>query len=389
MISKANTQIFNALDNRTHTYTDTDNRFKNALYFNDIIYEDGEHGEDVIISIDCDYGVVELFEYSLASDNSGEYYYVSRLNSARAPVDGILTLPAEYNNIPVKKIGALFTPIDVCVNVTKIIVPSSYTYIGEYCFSEWPELKTVEFCGEGNLSLDMRAFSGCPKLENVIIPSGKQVSFGEGCFRESGLKSLTVHKGSFCANVVWGCENLEKLSFGADVYEILNTQNLGSGNLKVKYLEVDENNKTYKCVDNCILDMSDNLIFTCQNSVLPDYIKGYIAGAFTGLNPERLIIPSGVTMIEMATFAGCDNLKYLELPENAIIGWYHELNSLTNLKTLVLNNPTPMTIASQNALPSGLEAIYVPDGSVDTYKNAENWAAFKEIIQPISEIKNS
>ena len=42
MISRANTQIFNALDNRTHTYTDTDSRFKNALYFNDIIYEDGE-----------------------------------------------------------------------------------------------------------------------------------------------------------------------------------------------------------------------------------------------------------------------------------------------------------------------------------------------------------
>lgn len=42
MISQAKTQILNALDDRTHAYTDSDTRFKNAVYFNRDIHSDGE-----------------------------------------------------------------------------------------------------------------------------------------------------------------------------------------------------------------------------------------------------------------------------------------------------------------------------------------------------------
>lgn len=42
MISTAQIQILNALDERTNTYAKTDKRFKNAIYFNDTIHEDGE-----------------------------------------------------------------------------------------------------------------------------------------------------------------------------------------------------------------------------------------------------------------------------------------------------------------------------------------------------------
>ena len=42
MISLANTQILNALDERTHIYTDTDKRFESAIYFNDDIRSDGK-----------------------------------------------------------------------------------------------------------------------------------------------------------------------------------------------------------------------------------------------------------------------------------------------------------------------------------------------------------
>lgn len=42
MIAQSKTQLLNALDDRTHKYTDTDNRFQNAIYFNDTIHSDGE-----------------------------------------------------------------------------------------------------------------------------------------------------------------------------------------------------------------------------------------------------------------------------------------------------------------------------------------------------------
>jgi len=46
MISRAKIQILNTLDERTHKYTDTDERFKNAVYFNDTVYEDGDYFYD-------------------------------------------------------------------------------------------------------------------------------------------------------------------------------------------------------------------------------------------------------------------------------------------------------------------------------------------------------
>ncbi|MBO7257631.1 MAG: hypothetical protein J6V11_01685, partial [Alphaproteobacteria bacterium] len=41
MISSASTQILNALDKRTHSYTNSNNRFKNIVYFNKDIHSDG------------------------------------------------------------------------------------------------------------------------------------------------------------------------------------------------------------------------------------------------------------------------------------------------------------------------------------------------------------
>lgn len=43
MIAQSKTQLLNALDDRTHKYTDSDNRFQNAIYFNDTVYEDGDY----------------------------------------------------------------------------------------------------------------------------------------------------------------------------------------------------------------------------------------------------------------------------------------------------------------------------------------------------------
>lgn len=346
---------------------------------------DGEVGDPVTIELNCDFGVLSLFEFVKTDNGSESYYYISKINEAKLPEDGVLRLPSEHNGIAVKKIGALTSPIEICSKVTKLVVPGSFDYIGEFCFSKWPELKTVEFQGDTYLRLDMRAFSDCPNLEEVIIPSEKEIDFGSACFQNSGLKSLTVNSGYFNAEIVWKCTNLETLYFGEGVVEIVGTTHNNSDGFNVKYLHVDENNPYYKCVNNCIMDMNDNLILTCKNSQLPDTIAGFGKAAFAGLNPEKIVIPSNITIIESNTFAGCSNLKYLELPVNAILGWYHELSSLDNLKTLVLNNPTPMTIAVQNVFPSGLETIYVPDESLETYKTATNWSSYVGKIKPMSQ----
>ena len=46
MISSANTQILNALDKRTHSYTNSNNCFKNIVYFNKDIHSDGVYFYD-------------------------------------------------------------------------------------------------------------------------------------------------------------------------------------------------------------------------------------------------------------------------------------------------------------------------------------------------------
>ena len=95
-------------------------------------------------------------------------------------------------------------------------------------------------------------------------------------------------------------------------------------------------------------------------------------------------IPEGVTDIDSG-FGNSSNLQLesLELPTSLEFIRFLYGN---RLKTLVCKAVTPPVVSYAHSLKmSNIEAIYVPEESVEAYKAAQYWSAFADCIQPIVE----
>ena len=94
-------------------------------------------------------------------------------------------------------------------------------------------------------------------------------------------------------------------------------------------------------------------------------------------------LPDGLKTIEDFAFAGCTSLTELTLPQSVSeIKWQAFFGS--GLKTLTIQATTPPTL-EQYALDCPLETIFVPQGSVETYRTAEGWKDYADKIWAIGE----
>ena len=103
-------------------------------------------------------------------------------------------------------------------------------------------------------------------------------------------------------------------------------------------------------------------------------------------NLTRLVLGKGVTWLGTGMFGQAKVLEYGQLPSRLARIDY----GIGSMKILVCLAPTPPnTSASGNALISSagnLQAIYVPDASVDAYKNSTyKWKNYAAKIKPLSE----
>ena len=135
-------------------------------------------------------------------------------------------------------------------------------------------------------------------------------------------------------------------------------------------------------------------------------------GAFLGTNLTSVTIPSGVTTLGDNAFSNCNNLTSVTINSNAVasdtytyssrnfksifgaqvtsytfganvtaIGKY-ALYECSNIHYLFVKATTPPTVAAANTF-SGVPThipVYVPTGSQQSYRNAEHWSRFTNII---------
>lgn len=84
-------------------------------------------------------------------------------------------------------------------------------------------------------------------------------------------------------------------------------------------------------------------------------------------------------------FQKCTGLLSVEFDEKVAAIADYTFDGCTNLKTLICRGATPPKIytTSFNSVP--LEAIYVPDAALSTYRSASNWSKFSSLMKPLSE----
>ena len=303
-----------------------------------------------------------------------------------------------FSGVPVKKIIVENTVTEIeylsfrnCTNAEEAELPEGLEIIHSNAFDRDSSLKSISIPSTVT-KIYYKAFADCTALETIIMnpvnpPEHEEDVFDGVKFDELGVK-IIVPKRSYNAYV-------EEWPEYADYFDFVSLHDHEWSN----EWEMDEDCHWHNCIGEGDCDLTDITEMdeygdheydnesdaTCNicgyERTVPD-IGGYLFdeetktltidsnagsknwrtyGNFAKSAVEKIIVKSTVTELENEAFAGC-----------------------INLETITMDSAIPPVIASDTF--AGLDIskikIYVPEGSVDTYK--EQWPELAEsIVVPI------
>ena len=116
---------------------------------------------------------------------------------------------------------------------------------------------------------------------------------------------------------------------------------------------------------------------------LPDTIRVISYYAFANCaSLTSITIPDSVTDIQNNAFNGCKSLTDITISNSIESIDRSAFQGCSSLKTMTVKSAIPPRLYD-NAIPTTIETIYVPAGSVESYKSTDGWRAFADKIQAI------
>lgn len=99
---------------------------------------------------------------------------------------------------------------------------------------------------------------------------------------------------------------------------------------------------------------------------------------------ESVELPS-VNSISYQAFYGCSSMKRVDIGEGITEIGYMAFDGCNQVESFICRAVTPPQLTTPSPLPNNGCPIYVPDASVEAYKNASGWSAYADRIKPLSE----
>ena len=210
-------------------------------------------------------------------------------------------------------------------SATAITIPSGTTTIGENVFYIYENLTSVSI-PDSVTSIGNSAFQNCSGLTSIDIPSGVTY-IGSNVFSRAGLRSINIPNSvTSIGNYAFSyCSSLTSVTIGSGVTSI------GSG----------------------------------------------IFSGCSGLTSVN--IPSGVTSISGSAFSYCSSLTSIDIPSGVTTIGQSAFSNCSGLQSITVNATTPPTLGN-NVFNGSTCPIYVPCGSVETYKTASGWSNYASRI---------
>lgn len=258
----------------------------------------------------------------------------------------------------------------------KSLIIKNVRWIKSSAFENCKNVTTVTFDPSSSLhveSIGDYAFKGCSSLKTIIIPT------------------YVSKMGRY---VFQNCASLESIRISASVSEIGSRMFAGCPNLKS--IVVEEGNKKYDSRENCnaIVETATNtLVCGTENSTFPSTVTAIGGSAFAETGLKNLVIPEGITSIQISAFEGCQNLESVVLP-NSLKGMGYNVFRKSGLTSIVIpegitslpdgtfsecKNLESVTLPStlktiENAFSnSGLTSIFIPKGVTSIYSTSFNY----------------
>ncbi len=255
--------------------------------------------------------------------------------------------------------GMLFTVVGIgesafrkSDSLTEVEIPSSVTYIGEYAFYYCTALGEVEV-PEAVTSMGTYAFGWCTSLRKANIPYGV-TTLPYGIFYECVLLSeITIPE------------------------TVTTTENYPFAFTALKSVTIPASMKTiggwafYNCKS------LKEVTFAGENLT---EINAYTFAYCDSL--DNVVVPNSVTIIWQNAFRSCLTMKKITIGSSVTSIQYRTFYDTTTLEEIYVLNPTPPEIAEDtfsNKMDKDQCTLYVPYGCANAYATAEYWEEFYNI----------
>lgn len=254
------------------------------------------------------------FQYELNSEGKCEITkYVP--NSVKV-VDVVLPKDIDGRDI----VGIAADAFKAENSLRSVVIPETYTYVGDYAFYDCDALESVTFEGENIAVIGKGAFEGCDVLSSLTLP-GSVESVGNFAFKEcvsltnidlSG-KVKEIGEGAF-----YGCSALEKISLSNDIEKISKNAFFGCDALEFTV----ENNACYLGnTENPYLVLVSAVSLNVEECKVNDATKVIANKAFAGCSLlSELTLGNNVRTISPDCIEDCDELNFNEIENGRYLG---------------------------------------------------------------------
>lgn len=267
-------------------------------------------------------------------------------------------------------------------SLTSVTIPDSVTTLGTGIFQNCTSLTSATL-GTGITTIASGMFYSCSAMTDITV-NGNVTTIEDVAFR--GCKSLTAYPftdylTSIGNDTFKGCESLTSVVMPNSVTSAGTNCFNGCAGL------------TAITLSSGLTAIPEGMMSACTSLTgvaIPDTITLIGPHAFEGCSAmTSVVLSSGLTEIGDYAFQYCSYLRGIDMPETiSRIGAYaFRFDTALQVYGITIRNANPPQIGS-NALANTDDApIYVPSGSVETYKSSTDlgyyWATYASRIQAI------